>query len=340
MRLPLRPALLPLLFRSLLVLGSLGLASLPARGGTTVWGADYFPNVTLINQDGKPVRFFDDLIKDKVVAVNFMFTSCKDVCPLETARMREVQEILGERVGKDIFFLSISIDPQRDTPPVLKAYAQKYQASPGWMFLTGKAEDITLIRHKLGLLSPDSDPGNLKGHSMSLIIGNQSTGQWMKKSPYENAHILATQMGSWLSNWQQSPKGGLEYANAPRVRTVSLGENLFRTRCGACHTVGEEGSAALAKQALAPDLLHVTRRREQAWLSRWLKEPDKMLAERDPQALALQARYRDLVMPNLSLGPEDTQALMGYLEEESQRVEREHHSTKVAAATAVMAPCH
>ena len=173
---------------------------------------------------------------------------------------------------------------------------------------------------------------------MSLIIGNQSTDQWMKKSPYENAHILATQMGSWLSNWQQPTKAGLEYANAPRVRTVSLGENLFRTRCGACHTLGEEGSAALAKQALAPDLQDVTRRREKAWLSRWLREPDKMLAERDPQALALQARYKNLVMPNLSLGAEDAQALMGFLEEESQRLEKEHPPTKLA--TAAMASCH
>ena len=320
----------------LLTLGALGSGSVSARAGTTVWGADYFPNVTLVNQDGQSVRFFDDLIKGKVVAVNFMFTHCKDVCPLETARMREVQEILGDRVGKDIFFLSISIDPERDKPAVLKAYAKRYQTGPGWMFLTGNVDDITLLRHKLGLLSAGSDPANLKGHSMSLIIGNQSTGQWMKRSPYENAHVLATQMGSWLSNWQQPSKAGLDYASAPKVRNLGRGEDLFRTRCGACHTVGEEGEAARVKQAIAPDLADVTRRREPVWLARWLTEPDKMLAERDPQALALQARYTNLVMPNLSLNTEEASALMTFLAEEGQRLDQQ--KGKVAAVT--MAPCH
>ena len=320
----------------LLTLGALGAGGVSAQAGTPVWGADYFPNVTLVNQDGQSVRFFDDLIKGKVVAVNFMFTHCKDVCPLETARMREVQEILGDRVGKDIFFLSISIDPERDKPAVLKAYAKRYQTGPGWMFLTGNVDDITLLRHKLGLLSAGSDPSNLKGHSMSLIIGNQSTGQWMKRSPYENAHVLATQMGSWLSNWQQPSKAGLDYASAPKVRNLGRGEDLFRTRCGACHTVGEEGEAARVKQAIAPDLADVTRRREPVWLARWLTEPDKMLAERDPQALALQARYTNLVMPNLSLNTEEASALMTFLAEEGQRLDQQ--KGKVAAVT--MAPCH
>jgi protein SCO1/2 len=171
---------------------------------------------------------------------------------------------------------------------------------------------------------------------MSLIIGNQSTGQWMKRSPYENAHVLATQMGSWLSNWKQPSKAGLEYAKAPKVRNVSLGENLFRTRCGACHTLGEEGGGAMAKQAIAPDLLNVTRTRDKVWLARWLTEPDKMLAERDPQALALQARYNNLVMPNLSLGLDDTHALMAFLEEESQRVEQQRGQ----AGKVALVPCH
>lgn len=325
------------LVAAFITLGGLGMGSTPAKAGTTVWGADYFPKVTLINQDGQRVEFFEDLIKDKVVAINFIFTSCKDVCPLETARLREVQEILGDRLGKDIFFLSISIDPKRDTPEVLKAYAQKYQAGPGWTFLTGRAEDITLLRHKLGLLSLDSDPTNLKAHSMSLIIGNQGTGQWMKRSPYENAHVLATQMGSWLSNWKQPSKAGLEYVNAPKVRNVSLGENLFRTRCGACHTLGDEGQGAAAKQAIAPDLMNVTRKRDKVWLTRWLKEPDKMLAERDPQALALQARYNNLVMPNLALSADEAHALMGFIEEESQRVERQRNQTTTVAS---LPPCH
>jgi protein SCO1/2 len=84
------------------------------------------------------VRFFDDLIKDKVVMINIIYTSCPDVCPLETARLREVQKNLGDRVGKDVFMYSITVDPQRDTPEVLRKYAEKFDAGPGGLFLFEK----------------------------------------------------------------------------------------------------------------------------------------------------------------------------------------------------------
>ena len=121
----------------------------------SIWGADYFPNVPLVSHEGKTVRFFDDLIKDKVVVINFIFTSCPDFCPLETARLREVQKILGDRVGQDVFMYSITIDPDFDTPEVLKRYAERFEAGPGWLFLTGKKADITLLRSKLGLYSAE-----------------------------------------------------------------------------------------------------------------------------------------------------------------------------------------
>src|SRR6267154_4135366 len=83
-------------------------------------GAQYFTNTPLITQDGKTVRFYDDLIKGKSVVINFIYTQCGDSCPLETAKLAQVQKLLGDRVGKDIFFYSISIDPKRDTPQKLK----------------------------------------------------------------------------------------------------------------------------------------------------------------------------------------------------------------------------
>jgi protein SCO1/2 len=104
--------------------------------------------VPLVTQDGKTVHFYDDLLKDKIVAIDLIYTHCVDSCPLETARLAQVQQLLGDRVGKDIFFYSISIDPKRDTPEVLKAYAEKYHAGPGWLFLTGKLADIELISKK------------------------------------------------------------------------------------------------------------------------------------------------------------------------------------------------
>jgi cytochrome oxidase Cu insertion factor (SCO1/SenC/PrrC family) len=104
------------------------LASTPVAAdveSATPWGGDYFPNTLLTDQDGQQMRFFDDMIKGKVVVINFIFTTCSDSCPLETARLRQVQKLLGDRVGKDIFFYSISIDPLSDTPEVLKAYATR-----------------------------------------------------------------------------------------------------------------------------------------------------------------------------------------------------------------------
>src|SRR5207247_4196562 len=114
------------------------------------------------------VRVYDDLLKDKSVAINVIYTRCKDVCPLETAKLAQVQRLFGERMGKDIFFYSISIDPW-DTPKVLKAYAQKFGVGPGWLFLTGKPQDIKLITRKLGL-SRASDADNKDGHSASLMV--------------------------------------------------------------------------------------------------------------------------------------------------------------------------
>jgi len=98
------------------------------------WGADYFPNVALVNQDGAVVHFYDDLVKGKAVAVNLIYTHCNGTCPLETAKMAQVQKLLGDKVGKEIFFYSISIDPERDTPERLKAYAERYHVGPGWQF--------------------------------------------------------------------------------------------------------------------------------------------------------------------------------------------------------------
>jgi len=175
-----------------------------AGSGGAVWGADYFPDVPLMSHEGKKVRFFSDLIKGKVVAINFIYTNCPDMCALETARMREVQRILGDRVGRDVFIYSITIDPERDTPEVLKRYAEKFQVGPGWLFLTGKEADTTLLRRKLGMYNEDNRTEKLQEHDVSSIIGNQATGQWMKVSPYENPYVLASQLGSWLHNWKMA----------------------------------------------------------------------------------------------------------------------------------------
>ena len=277
-----------------------------------VWGRSYFPNPTLITQDGERVKFFDDLIKDKVVAINFIYTSCKDSCPLETARLRKVREILGDRVGKDIFFYSITTTPKIDTPAVLKNYMKKYKIRPGWTFLTGEEEDIIALRKKLGLYIDEiqDDQDNPNDHNLSLIIGNQASGRWMKRSPFENPYVLSSQLADWLHNWKRKPKQMESYAEAPQLRQIRTGERLFRTRCSSCHEIGKDG--------VGPDLLGVVKRRDRGWLERWLKAPDKMLAEKDALAMQLFERYR-LPMPNLRLTDADVQALITFMEDEDKK---------------------
>jgi protein SCO1/2 len=293
----------------------------PPPAPEPVWGASYFPNIPLTAHDGRKVRFFDDLIKDKVVMINFIYTRCPDACPLETARLRQVQKLLGDRVGKDVFMYSITIDPENDTQEVLRAYAEKFKIGPGWLFLRGKDEDVTLLRKKLGMFDEGKKADNFKDHNISLIIGNQKTGQWVKSSPFENSHVLATKVGSWLHNWTLPRKEQRDYAQAPEVRNISRGESIWRTRCAACHTIGGGDVTGSETGEIGPDLLNVTRTRERTWLTRWLAEPDQMLAEGDPLALALLAQWNNVAMPNLRLNQLEIEALIAYIEEETQQVD-------------------
>ena len=304
--------------------------SVPAFGGSSAatsksssssrWGANYFPNVRLVNHEGKSVRFFDDLLKDKVVVINFIYTTCPDSCPLETARLVELQRILGQRVGRDVFMYSITIDPKRDTHEVLKSYMEKFQVGPGWSFLTGKEADITLLRKKLGLYIDEIQDGS-NDHNLSLIIGNQATGRWMKRSPFEDPYFLASQVGSWLHNWKLPDSKKNDYSDAPRLPNLSLGASLFRTRCAACHTIGAGDVALPEERRVGPDLLGVTRTRDRAWLARWLADPEKMIAEKDPIIMGLLAKYNGVAMPNMRLNEVEVNALIEHMETESQRVE-------------------
>ncbi len=296
------------------------LGNAPASRAASPWGSNYFPNVPLVTHEGKTVHFFDDLIKDKIVAINFIYTHCSDTCPLETAQLIQVQNILGDRLGKDVFFYSISIDPENDTPAVLKEYKEKFKAR--WTFLTGDKSDIILLRKKLGLYIEEIQNGS-NNHNVSMIIGNQATGRWMKRSPFENPHVLADQLGNWLTGWKVQSKGD-DYANAPKLRSITRGEEIYRTRCSICHTLTGNEQA----EALGPDLLGVTQRREMQWLLDWLKAPDQMLKKKDPIAMALYKQYNNLVMPNLRLNKKEVLDLLDYIKDETQRVLKNQSANK------------
>ena len=280
---------------------------LPVRNASagTRWGADYFPNVPLTTQDGKTVHLYDDLLKGKMVVVNLIYTHCLDSCPLETARLAEVQRMLGDRVGKDIFFYSISIDPERDTPEILKAYAEKYHAGPGWLFLTGKRSDIDLLAHKLGLYY---DPGlNRDGHTVDLMIGYEPKGQWTRSSATDNPRFLANNISTLIDGWNHKSELAKSYAEAAPLNLTDRGQYLFATRCAACHTIGHGVK-------IGPDLEGVTNSRDRSWLLHFIQKPDELLAQKDPLATQLFKQYKEIQMPNTRLGPEDTEFLVRYLE--------------------------
>jgi len=135
----------------------------------------YFTDVELINQDGKKVHFYSDVLKGKTVIVNAFFTSCTSVCPPMNRNMEKIQEALGDRVGRDVFLVSMTVDPETDTPARMKEYAKKFHAGSGWLFLTGKKENLDWALYKLGQYVENKDD-----HQTVLIIGNEPTGLWKK----------------------------------------------------------------------------------------------------------------------------------------------------------------
>ena len=135
----------------------------------------YFTDVELIDQDGKKVRFYSDVLKGKTVVVNAFFTTCTSVCPPMNRNMEKIQEALGDRVGRDVFLVSITVDPENDTPARIKEYAKKFHAGAGWTFLTGKKENLDWALYKLGQYVEKKDD-----HTTVFIIGNEPTGLWKK----------------------------------------------------------------------------------------------------------------------------------------------------------------
>ena len=289
------------------------------------WGKDYFPNVTLTTETGKKVKFYDDVLKGKVLVVNFVFTKCGDVCPLDTAQLKKVSEILGDKMGKSIFFYSISVDPTNDTPAALSEFKKKYEIGKGWTFLTGSVDDITLIQKKFGLEPAGDKPTE---HSTTILLANEATGQWIKRSPYENPQMLANLLAGHLNakGMVMSEVGQKQsYENAVAVPAGDAGQQLYRTRCASCHTIG-------GGDGLGPDLLMVTGKHSDAWMKRWLKEPDKMIAEGDAYATAQLKQFRNLVMPNLKLDDTSIAQLIAFMDKESvtvmegkQAAEHAHH---------------
>jgi len=135
----------------------------------------YFTDVELVTQNGQKVKFYSDLLQGKVVIINSFFATCQGSCLPLNQNLAKVQEALGDRLGKDVYILSISVDPTVDTPTNLNAYAKKLHARPGWYFLTGAKENVDFALKKIGQFVDDK-----QDHLNIFIIGNERTGLWKK----------------------------------------------------------------------------------------------------------------------------------------------------------------
>lgn len=135
----------------------------------------HFTDVVLVNQNGERMRFYNDLLRDKVVIINSFFATCTGSCLPLNRNLEKIQTALGERLGKDVHIISISVDPTVDTPTSLKEYAKKLNARPGWFFLTGRKQDVEFALKKIGHFVDQKE-----SHLNIFIIGNERTGLWKK----------------------------------------------------------------------------------------------------------------------------------------------------------------
>jgi protein SCO1 len=140
---------------------------------------DRFPNVVLTTHEGKKVKFYDDLVKNKIVLINFFYAQCEKQCPTNTANLRRVQKKLGDKMGREIFFLSITLKAEHDDAKVLADYAEMNNIGPGWSLLTGDPRDIEMLRKRLGFVDPDPEVDKDTSNHIGLVLyGNDKTQRW------------------------------------------------------------------------------------------------------------------------------------------------------------------
>jgi protein SCO1 len=152
----------------------------PPDSGREVMRKRYFPNVPLVTHAGNRIRFYDDLLKGKIVVINLMYADCESLCPMITTNLLRAQKILANRVNAEVFFYSLTIKPEDDTPEKLDAYARMHLVGKNWLFLTGKPADLELLRQKLGYADadPEKDRKDKALHSGMVRYGNEPLSQW------------------------------------------------------------------------------------------------------------------------------------------------------------------
>ena len=166
----------------------------------------YFPDLVLTTHEGRKVRLYDDLIKDKLVIINFMYARCDGVCLPITANLVKVQKMFGDRMGRDVVINSFTLKPEQDTPAVLKRYAEAYKVGPGWSFVTGSPADMETLRRKLGFVDPDPvRDRDKRNHIGNISYGNEPLSRW-GGAPGTSKPDWIFKMVSWV-DWPKNTKG-------------------------------------------------------------------------------------------------------------------------------------
>ena len=277
------------------------------------WGESYLPNLSVTTHRGETLRFYDDLLKGKIVVLSFIYTSCRDICPMVTARLAQLEDRLGDVMGKEVFFVSVSVDPEVDTPPKLKEYADAFQAGSGWSFITGKSEDIRAIRYKLG-----DRGGKISDHRNEVLTFNGATGDWERSSVFGDINTLAMAVRAMDPVWRaeqgkDQTQQRLAGSRAAPLHTNLPGQAMFAKTCGACHTVGRG-------HRVGPDLVNLMSRRSRDWVARYVADPESLRKGQDATALALAQRYATVPMPRLGLPEGDIEDIIAYIEAQTFNV--------------------
>jgi protein SCO1/2 len=146
-------------------------------------------DVDVVDQDGHAVRFYSDLMKDRVVAINFIFTSCQTICTLLGAKFAKVDRLLAERRVSNVLLISVSVDPANDRPEQLRNFAARYGVTQRWKLVTGEKRNVEQLLRSLGEYTPDKT-----AHTGRVLIG-RGDGSWVRVdglgSPEKIADLLA-----------------------------------------------------------------------------------------------------------------------------------------------------
>lgn len=150
----------------------------------------FFTDLEVIDQNGNRQRFYSDVLKGRVVLVSFIFTNCEYACPMLAQKLKQTRAVMAESIKDDVWFVSISVDPERDTPEAMKNFAEKQGVDESrWIFLTGDKQNLETIVRKLGQYTPD-----VEAHTTLMLAGNTKTRHWTRVMPMLQPPDIAQKM--------------------------------------------------------------------------------------------------------------------------------------------------